>query len=140
MQGRISLWLFRIFESSTTCEALFFFFFNEGYVTVQAIYYQTGIVTSIHQNQHNSEPSDYRPPVFQPDPARLTLKDVHDWGYVFVADRYVGLTSREESLYDLALTARPNQTLTVIVESGGRVTVGPYLKDFKVRAVWLLGT
>ncbi|XP_045581056.2 beta-galactosidase isoform X1 [Procambarus clarkii] len=66
-----------------------------------------------------------------PDPARLSVNDVHDRGYVFVEGRYVGLVSREQELYDVAVTALPGHTLVIMVESQGRVSVGPRLNDFK---------
>lgn len=74
-------------------------------------------------------------PLKQPDPARLTLDEVHDRGYVFVGSHYVGVTSREQKLYDLGVWGGPNTTLSVVVESQGRVTVGPRINDFKVRPV-----
>ncbi|KAK8753118.1 hypothetical protein OTU49_002622 [Cherax quadricarinatus] len=66
-----------------------------------------------------------------PDPARLSLYDIHDRGYVFVNERYVGVVSREQRLYDLAVSALPGDSIHIIVESLGRVSVGPKLNDFK---------
>ncbi|XP_071541373.1 beta-galactosidase-like [Panulirus ornatus] len=66
-----------------------------------------------------------------PDPARLSINNVHDRGYVFVDDQYVGLVSREQKLYDLAVSALPGHTITIIVESRGRVFSGPHINDFK---------
>ncbi|KAG0725488.1 Beta-galactosidase [Chionoecetes opilio] len=65
------------------------------------------------------------------DPARLTLNDLHDRGYVFVDAEFAGMVSREQDMYDLAISARPNQTLTIVVESQGRICFGPHINDFK---------
>ncbi|KAK7075800.1 Beta-galactosidase-1-like protein [Halocaridina rubra] len=65
------------------------------------------------------------------DPARLTISDIHDRGYVFVDERFVGMVSREAEMYDLALQSLPNQTLSIIVESQGRVCFGEGINDFK---------
>lgn len=70
-------------------------------------------------------------PFRTPDPARLTISDIHDRGYVFVDQHYVGVVSREASLFDLPLQSLPNQTLSVLVESQGRVCFGPNINDFK---------
>ncbi|XP_045106280.1 beta-galactosidase-like isoform X2 [Portunus trituberculatus] len=65
------------------------------------------------------------------DPARLTLGDIHDRGYVFVDTEFAGMVSREQDMYDLAIYARPNQTITIVVESQGRVCFGSHINDFK---------
>lgn len=65
------------------------------------------------------------------DPARLTLNDIHDRGYVFVDSEFAGMVSREQDMYDLAIYARPNQTISVVVESQGRVCFGSHINDFK---------
>ncbi|XP_068224951.1 beta-galactosidase-like [Palaemon carinicauda] len=70
-------------------------------------------------------------PFRTPDPARLTISDVHDRGYVFVDQHYVGMVSREAKLFDVPLQSLPNQTLSIIVESQGRVCFGPGINDFK---------
>lgn len=65
------------------------------------------------------------------DPAHLSISDVHDRGYVFVDEQYVGIVSREESLFDLAIQGLPGQTLTIVVESQGRICYGSGINDFK---------
>ncbi|XP_045618256.2 beta-galactosidase [Procambarus clarkii] len=65
------------------------------------------------------------------DPSRLSIKEVHDRGYVFVNYRLVGMVSREQELYDLAISALPNQTIIIIVESQGRICYGSEINDFK---------
>lgn len=69
----------------------------------------------------------------QADPARLTLGDIHDRGYVFVDAAFAGMVSREQDMYDLAIYARPNQTISIVVESQGRICFGSHINDFKVR-------
>ena len=58
--------------------------------------------------------------------------EIHDQGYVFVNDRFVGVISRGIDSFELTIYGKPGDSLKIIVESQGRVTVGPYLKDFKV--------
>uniref|UniRef100_A0A0P4WBE4 Beta-galactosidase n=2 Tax=Scylla olivacea TaxID=85551 RepID=A0A0P4WBE4_SCYOL len=65
------------------------------------------------------------------DPARLTLGDIHDRGYVFVDTKFAGMVSREQNMYDLAIYARPNQTITIVAESQGRICFGSQINDFK---------
>lgn len=65
------------------------------------------------------------------DPARLTLGDIHDRGYVFVDASFAGMVSREQDMYDLAIYARPNQTISIVVESQGRICFGSHINDFK---------
>lgn len=70
-----------------------------------------------------------------PDPARLSLKEIHDRAYVFVDNELVGVVSREQELYDVSISTLPNEAnehiLSIIVESQGRISVGPHLNDFK---------
>lgn len=51
---------------------------------------------------------------------------------MFVDANFVGVVSREQELYDIGLSALPNQTISIIVESQGRVCVGSEINDFKV--------
>lgn len=63
----------------------------------------------------------------------MSISDVHDRGYVYVDSQFVGMVSREREMYDLAVSALPNQTITIIVESQGRVCFGSEINDFKVK-------
>lgn len=45
---------------------------------------------------------------------------------------FAGMVSREQDMYDLAIYARPNQTITIVVESQGRICFGSHINDFKV--------
>ncbi|XP_071517532.1 beta-galactosidase-like [Panulirus ornatus] len=65
------------------------------------------------------------------DPARMSISDVHDRGYVFVDSQFLGMVSREQKMYDLAVSALPNHTISIIVESQGRVCFGSEINDFK---------
>lgn len=65
------------------------------------------------------------------DPAVLSISDVHDRGYVFVDTYFVGIVSREQQLFNLPLSALPNQTITIVVESQGRICFGNGINDFK---------
>lgn len=66
-----------------------------------------------------------------PDPARLSFPGVHDRGYVFVNERVAGIVSREQKLTDVAVRAEEGDTITVVVESQGRISAGPHINDFK---------
>lgn len=70
-------------------------------------------------------------PLKQADPAVLSISDVHDRGYVFVDTYFVGIVSREQQLFNLPLSALPNQTITIVVESQGRICFGNGINDFK---------
>ncbi|KAB7501273.1 Beta-galactosidase, partial [Armadillidium nasatum] len=65
------------------------------------------------------------------DPARLSLYDIHDRGYVYVDNQFVGIVSREQELYVLPISAKPNQDLVIVVESQGRICYGDNINDFK---------
>ncbi|XP_064112063.1 beta-galactosidase-like [Macrobrachium nipponense] len=65
------------------------------------------------------------------NPAKVSITDVHDRAYIFVDQQYVGVVSREESIYDLPLQSLPNQTLTIVAESQGRICYGSQINDFK---------
>ncbi|KAK7067263.1 Beta-galactosidase-1-like protein, partial [Halocaridina rubra] len=70
-------------------------------------------------------------PFIIPDPAHLNVTEVHDRAYVFVDFKYVGILSREEKLYELALQAERGHVLTIVVESQGRICYGGGINDFK---------
>ncbi|XP_076035693.1 beta-galactosidase-like isoform X2 [Oratosquilla oratoria] len=66
-----------------------------------------------------------------PDPARLSLNDVHDRAYVFVDENLIGVASREQDISTLPIFAKVNSTLSIIVESQGRVCFGSGINDLK---------
>lgn len=68
----------------------------------------------------------------QPDPARLTLNDLHDRAYVLVNGKLAGTLTREGDMYVLPISAPRHASLDLVVESQGRVTIGRHLNDFKV--------
>ncbi|RXG56870.1 Beta-galactosidase [Armadillidium vulgare] len=72
-----------------------------------------------------------RIPYLLPDPARLSIENIHDRGYVYVDEDFVGIVSREQELYDLPFYGKINQTLTIVAESLGRVCYGSEINDFK---------
>ncbi|XP_045105741.1 beta-galactosidase-like isoform X3 [Portunus trituberculatus] len=72
-----------------------------------------------------------RVPFRIPDPARLSLPNVHDRGYVFVGGRDAGMVSREQGMMDVAVRATQGDTITVVVESQGRISAGSHINDFK---------
>ncbi|KAB7503455.1 Beta-galactosidase [Armadillidium nasatum] len=72
-----------------------------------------------------------RIPYLLPDPARLSIENIHDRGYVYVDEDFVGIVSREQELYDLPFYGKINQTLTIVAESLGRVCYGSGINDFK---------
>uniref|UniRef100_A0A0P4VXC2 Uncharacterized protein n=1 Tax=Scylla olivacea TaxID=85551 RepID=A0A0P4VXC2_SCYOL len=64
--------------------------------------------------------------------ARLNLPNVHDRGYVFIGGRSAGIVSRDQGLTtDLAVRIAPGDTITVVVESQGRISTGFHMDDFK---------
>ncbi|KAL7637272.1 UNVERIFIED_CONTAM: hypothetical protein RMT77_011984 [Armadillidium vulgare] len=65
------------------------------------------------------------------DPARLSLYDIHDRGYVYIDNEFAGIVSREQKLYELPISAKPNQDLVIVVESQGRICYGENINDFK---------
>lgn len=65
------------------------------------------------------------------DPALLFIRDLRDRGYVFLDHDFVGILSRTGSLHQLPITAKQNQTLSILVENQGRVNYGTNLNDFQ---------
>ncbi|XP_064103731.1 beta-galactosidase-like [Macrobrachium nipponense] len=65
------------------------------------------------------------------DPATLVIDEIHDRGYVFVEDRYSGVVSRERQMYEIPIQGLQGQTLSIVVESQGRICYGPRTHDFK---------
>ncbi|XP_053667615.1 LOW QUALITY PROTEIN: beta-galactosidase-like [Anopheles marshallii] len=58
------------------------------------------------------------------DPRKLVVEGVHDRGYVFVGDRYVGVLSRENQINALPLALDAGQTLRIVIENQGRINFG----------------
>ncbi|CAL4105021.1 unnamed protein product, partial [Meganyctiphanes norvegica] len=65
------------------------------------------------------------------DPSVLSLNDVADRGYIFVDGEYAGVASREGEIFDIPVSVRSGQTISIIVESQGRISVGSGINDFK---------
>ncbi|XP_068220921.1 beta-galactosidase-like [Palaemon carinicauda] len=65
------------------------------------------------------------------DPSPLVIDEIHDRGYVFVDNRYSGVVSREREMYMLPLQGLQGETLSIVVESQGRICYGPRTNDFK---------
>lgn len=65
--------------------------------------------------------------------------DIHDRGYVYVQNEFLGIVSREHSIYELSMFGKKNQVLSVVAESEGRICYGPQIKDFKVNFLELIG-
>jgi len=69
---------------------------------------------------------------FRPaQPAVLAVPGLRDRGYVFVDNEFQGLISREVNLYNLAILASENSTITILVENQGRVCFGDGIHDRK---------
>ena len=51
---------------------------------------------------------------------------------MFVDGSLAGISSRQNNLFNINLFARINSTLTIVVESLGRVNYGSAMTDFKV--------
>ncbi|XP_063888781.1 beta-galactosidase-like isoform X2 [Scylla paramamosain] len=63
---------------------------------------------------------------------RLNLPSVRDRGYVFMGGRSAGIVTRDQGLTtDLAVRMAPGDTITVVVESQGRISTGFHMDDFK---------
>ncbi|RXG52564.1 Beta-galactosidase [Armadillidium vulgare] len=86
--------------------------FEELFVPNGVVVYQTTLKNSISS------------------PAELHV-EVHDRGYIYIDDQYVGVLSREQEIFSIPIIASVNQTITIVVESEGRVNVGSNLNDFK---------
>ena len=59
------------------------------------------------------------------DPALLEVKTIHDRGYVFVDNSFVGVLGRSEKISSMPIQIASNQTLQILVESQGRINFGP---------------
>ncbi|KAF0288395.1 Beta-galactosidase [Amphibalanus amphitrite] len=59
-----------------------------------------------------------------PQPAVLSVPGVRDRGYVWLDGRPVGVLSRAESAFSIPLLAAKENTVTIIVESLGRICYG----------------
>ncbi|KAB7499190.1 Beta-galactosidase [Armadillidium nasatum] len=86
--------------------------FEELFVPNGVVVYQTTLKNSISS------------------PAELHV-EVHDRGYIYIDDQYAGVLSREQEIFRFPIIASVNQTITIVVESEGRVNVGSNLNDFK---------
>uniref|UniRef100_A0A182VZ59 Beta-galactosidase n=1 Tax=Anopheles minimus TaxID=112268 RepID=A0A182VZ59_9DIPT len=58
------------------------------------------------------------------DPRKLIVEGVHDRGYVFVGDRFVGVLSRENQINTLPIALDAGQTLRIVIENQGRINFG----------------
>ena len=59
------------------------------------------------------------------DPALLEVKVIHDRGYVFVDNNFVGIFGRFEKVSSMPIQIKSNQILQILVESQGRINFGP---------------
>ena len=59
------------------------------------------------------------------DPAVLEVKNLHDRGYVFVDNNFMGILGRFEKVSSMPIQIKSNQTLQIMVESQGRINFGP---------------
>ena len=59
------------------------------------------------------------------DPAVLEVKTLHDRGYVFVDNNFVGILGRFEKVSSMPLQLKSNQLLQILVENQGRINFGP---------------
>ncbi|XP_052865419.1 beta-galactosidase-like [Anopheles cruzii] len=64
------------------------------------------------------------------DPYKLTVEGVHDRGYVFVDDKFIGVLSRENLVNSLPISLDMGRTLRVMVENQGRINFA-IPNDFK---------
>ncbi|XP_065290356.1 beta-galactosidase-like isoform X1 [Dermacentor albipictus] len=68
---------------------------------------------------------------FQPTvPSHLNVHGVRDRGYVYLDGAFAGIVSRAK-LLDTFIDAKPNQTLSILVENQGRVNFGNFISDSK---------
>lgn len=65
------------------------------------------------------------------DPSVLSLNDIADRGYIFVDGEYAGIASREGEIFDVPVSVQAGQTISIVVESQGRICVGSGINDFK---------
>ncbi|XP_075738352.1 beta-galactosidase-like isoform X1 [Rhipicephalus microplus] len=64
------------------------------------------------------------------DPGRLSVPGLRDRGYVYVNDRYQGVISRMDNVFDIMVSISKDQRLSLLVESQGRNAYGD-LNDAK---------
>ncbi|KAL1434760.1 hypothetical protein MTO96_001658 [Rhipicephalus appendiculatus] len=64
------------------------------------------------------------------DPGRLSVPGLRDRGYVYVNDLYQGVISRMDNVFDIMVSIRKGQRLSLLVESQGRNAYGD-LNDAK---------
>ena len=62
----------------------------------------------------------------------LDTGEIHDWGYVFLDGKRVGITDRRSRNFKVQIPARPaDSTLDIFVETAGRVNFGQEVHDHK---------
>jgi len=69
--------------------------------------------------------------ITMPDPAILEVPGIKDRGYVFVEKQYVGMLDRNQEVFNIAFSIRPNQRLDILVENQGRIHFGKGIHDRK---------
>ncbi|KAF4533069.1 hypothetical protein B566_EDAN002632, partial [Ephemera danica] len=73
-----------------------------------------------------------------PDPALLSVPNVHDRAQVFVNKELVGTLSRMQNIYKMPIQAVPGDEIILLVENQGRVNYGSGLNDFKLSTLRIL--
>ena len=74
----------------------------------------------------------YRTTVPAGDVGELAAKEVHDFGFVFLDGKQIGVMDRRTNLFTLQLPARQKEsTLDILVEAVGRVNFGQEIHDRK---------
>ncbi|HVT80812.1 MAG TPA: beta-galactosidase family protein, partial [Phycisphaerae bacterium] len=64
--------------------------------------------------------------------ATLDTGEIHDWGYVFLDGKRVGITDRRSRNFKVQIPAREKEsTLDILVETAGRVNFGQEVHDRK---------
>lgn len=64
------------------------------------------------------------------DPGLLTIENLRDRAYIYVDRQFVGILSRENKIYSIALSLGLGRDLQIVVENEGRINYG-IPNDFK---------
>ncbi len=64
--------------------------------------------------------------------ATLDTGEIHDWGYIFINGKRIGITDRRSRNFKVQIPARENDSiLDILVETAGRVNFGQEVHDRK---------